>query len=75
MAQKLSAAQLTAAGALFPALELLPPVMDSAAARVNLITIALQESKLIHRWQVVDLAKPNVKGPARGLLQFERGGA
>lgn len=74
MARTLSAAQMTAAGALSPALELLPPVMDSAAARIILIAIALQESKLIHRWQVVDLKQPNVKGPARGLLQFERGG-
>ena len=57
-----------------PAMALLPKNMDSDRARVMLITIALQESRLEHRWQVVDLKRPNVKGPARGLLQFESGG-
>lgn len=66
--------QLKAASALSSALQLLPPVMDSAAARLELIAIGLQESRLIHRWQVIDAKRPDVKGPARGLLQFERGG-
>lgn len=38
-----------------------------------MVAIALQESGLKHRWQVVDANKPDQKGPARGLLQFERG--
>lgn len=59
---------------LAPALALLPDAMDAPAARVLLTAIALQESKLAHRWQIVDEARPHVKGPARGLLQFERGG-
>lgn len=51
---------------LTPALELLPPAMDTPLARKYLIAIALQESRLNHRRQI--------KGPARGLWQFERGG-
>ena len=35
-----------------------------------LIAIALQESRLAHRWQVL---QGGGKGPARGLLQFEQG--
>lgn len=62
-------------GAIKPALALLPSAMDSPEAHVLLIAIALQESGLRHRWQVVDLAHPGVKGPARGLLQFEKGTA
>lgn len=57
-----------------PALDLLPARMGSIEARIMLLAIALQESNLAHRWQVVDLARPEIKGPARGLLQFERGG-
>ncbi|WP_116520994.1 hypothetical protein [Achromobacter insuavis] len=56
-----------------PALNLLPTTMDSARARVMLIAIALQESRLVHRWQVIDPKRPDVKGPARGLFQFEKG--
>lgn len=56
-----------------PALNLLPAAMDSAQARVMLIAIALQESRLIHRWQVIDPKRSDVKGPARGLFQFEKG--
>lgn len=59
---------------LTPALALLPGAMDSPEARVLLTAIALQESGLVHRWQVIDQARPQKKGPARGLLQFERGG-
>lgn len=54
-----------------PALALLPAAMDSPEARVLLAAIALQESNLGSRWQVLD---GGGKGPARGLLQFERGG-
>ena len=57
-----------------PALDLLPARMGSIEARVMLLAIALQESGLAHRWQVVDLRRPAIKGPARGLMQFEKGG-
>lgn len=42
------------------------PGFDSAAARVLLLAIGLQESRFEHRRQI--------GGPARGLWQFERGG-
>jgi hypothetical protein len=51
---------------LAPALKLLPDKMDSIAARRMLLAIGLQESRLIYRRQI--------KGPARGLWQFEEGG-
>lgn len=57
-----------------PALQLLPAAMDSMQARVMLVAIAPQESGLAHRWQIVE-GRPTAKGPARGLLQFEAGGA
>lgn len=47
-------------------LSLLEPRMDTPEARAMLIAIALQESGLRARRQV--------NGPARSLLQFERGG-
>lgn len=53
------------------ALALLPPAMDSRAARVMLLAIGLQESGLHERVQIV---AGGGKGPARGLWQFERGG-
>jgi len=59
---------------LTPALNILPSKMDSKEARVMLMAIALQESALQHRWQVVNLQRQDDMGPARGLLQFERGG-
>lgn len=52
------------------ALAVLPARMDTPEARAMLIAIALQESRLKHRWQVLDSGG---KGPARGLLQFEQG--
>jgi len=55
------------AGAINPALALLPAKMDTAAARVQLLAIGLQESRFLHRRQLGN-------GPARGLWQFERGG-
>lgn len=60
--------------AIVPALALLPNKLDSRAARLQLMATALQESGLRHRWQVIDPRVPETKGPARGLLQFERGG-
>lgn len=56
-----------------PALQYLPGYMNSDRAKVMLLAIALQESGLAHRWQVVDVKNPGIKGPARGLWQFERG--
>lgn len=52
--------------AIEPALDLLPARMDTPAARVMLLAIGMQESRLVHRRQI--------KGPARGLWQFEKGG-
>ena len=52
--------------AINPALRLLPDRMTSRDARVMLLAIALQESRLQYRAQI--------RGPARGYWQFERGG-
>lgn len=62
---------LDALRALNSALELLPPEMTSRLARVQLIAIGLQESRLAERRQIVS-GRP--VGPAAGLLQFEEGG-
>lgn len=56
-----------------PALEILPRHLDTDRARVMLLAIGLQESGLEHRWQIVDRNRPEIKGPARGLEQFELG--
>lgn len=45
---------------------ILPREMDTDKARVMLMAICLQESRLIHRRQLGN-------GPARGLAQFEMG--
>lgn len=55
------------------ALGLLPLPMDTPEARVMLVAIGLQESRLIHRRQLVG-NPPRPAGPAKGLWQFERGG-
>lgn len=60
--------------AITPALRLLPPRMDTLQARIELLAICGQEADFRHRWQVVDPARPEVRGPARGLWQFERAG-
>lgn len=52
--------------AIQPAMDLLPKVMDSARARVMLLTIGMQESRFLYRRQMGN-------GPARGFWQFERG--
>lgn len=49
-----------------PALAILPPKMDTAPARVELLSIGLQESHLTFRRQMPT-------GPARGLWQCEQG--
>lgn len=61
------------ADALDPALALLPAAMDTPEARVMVIAICLQESRLVHRRQLVG-NPPRPVGPAKGLAQFERGG-
>src|SRR3990167_1272781 len=48
------------------ALSLLPPHMDSPAARSMLLAIGLQESRFEHRFQI--------GGPAHGFWQSEYGG-
>lgn len=58
--------------AINPALGMLPVKMDSDAARVEMLAIGLQESRLKFRAQKT--SDPYRKGPARGLWQFERGG-
>jgi hypothetical protein len=52
--------------AITPALSLLPERMDSRDARVFLVAVALQESRIEHRVQI--------GGPAKGYWQFERSG-
>jgi hypothetical protein len=53
------------------AMALLPSAMDSAEARVELVAIGLQESRLTYRRQLVG-NPPKPVGPAKGLWQFER---
>ncbi|MGL4756188.1 MAG: hypothetical protein ACRCXB_27875 [Aeromonadaceae bacterium] len=52
--------------AIDPAMSLLPEKMRSDKARVMLLAISLQESRLTHRKQI--------GGPAKSFLQFESGG-
>lgn len=54
------------ATAIAPALAILPAKMDTASARVELLSIGLQESHLTFRRQMPT-------GPARGLWQCEQG--
>lgn len=59
------------------AFELLPPRMDSPAARAILTTIGRQESRFEHRIQLIGNHRrwwESLKGPARGMWQFERAG-
>ena len=51
-------------GAIFPALADLPPKFYTPEALQLQLAIGLQESKLVHRWQVLNGGR---KGPARGL--------
>lgn len=52
--------------AILPAYRLLPSKMASPQATAMLLAIGLQESRLHYRRQI--------RGPARGLWQFEKGG-
>ena len=60
---------------IFPAaFPLLPPKMDTVQARAMLIAIALQESRLVHRAQLVGGAAEwwhSIDPPAHGYYQFE----
>ncbi|WP_313461019.1 hypothetical protein [Achromobacter sp.] len=56
-----------------PALALLPPSMDTPAARVMLLAIGLQESRFEHRRQLVG-NPPRPTGPAKSFWQAEQGG-
>lgn len=57
-----------------PAMLLLPQKMDSLRARVMMLAIAGQESRLTYRDQIDRDPKKPVLGPALGLWQFERKG-
>jgi hypothetical protein len=50
---------------------MLPGQFDSPEARVMLIAIGLQESRFLHRRQLVG-NPPRPTGPAKGFWQFER---
>lgn len=59
--------------AIVPAYRLLSPKMASAEATCQSVAIALQESRLLHRRQLINEGGELVpKGPAMGFWQFER---
>ena len=58
--------------AIEPALHWLPVKMNTMEARVEMLTIGLQESRFEHRYQVLN--DPAKKGPARSFWQGEQGG-
>ena len=63
--------------AIIPALSLLDPKLDAPAARAMLIAIALQESGLRARRQMLEAGKQwweSRPGAANGLFMFERDG-
>lgn len=60
-------------GSLTQGLSLLPRGMDSIKARALLLKIGLQESRFLHRRQMVG-SPPMPVGPAVSFYQFERGG-
>lgn len=55
------------------ALALLPTKMRRTEAVIQLYAIGLQESRFLHRRQIVG-KPPRPVGPAKGFWQFERGG-
>lgn len=61
------------AGAINPALALLPASMDRPEARIMLLAIGLQESRFEHRRQLVG-NPPRPVGPAKSFWQAEQGG-
>lgn len=60
-------------GVLHRAAQLLPREMDGDRSRWLLHAIGLQESQLLYRYQLLT-GRPGIKGPARGLWQFEVNG-
>lgn len=57
------------------AFSLLPKAMDSTLARVLHAAIGWQESRYLHRRQVIEVQREfKEAGPACGYWQFERGG-
>lgn len=76
----LSLAEITARG-IDPALKLLPDVMDTPAARIQLLATGRQESRFLHRRQIILVADkqsgemvPKPLGPAKSFWQAEKGG-
>lgn len=59
--------------AIAEALSLLPVDMRRTEAVIQLYAIGLQESRFLHRRQLVG-KPPKPVGPAKGFWQFERGG-
>lgn len=55
------------------AMKYLPIKMNTKESEVMLTAIALQESGMASRWQIIDVKDKSKKGPARGLHQFEQG--
>jgi hypothetical protein len=49
-------------------------IPGGAAAEALLVAIGLQESRFVHRDQVVSGKQPGEIGPATGFWQFEKGG-
>lgn len=70
------------ANAIGPACAVLGHRTDTPEARIMLLAIGLQESRFVHRFQVVGgkaaaiaaIHGETMKGPARGFWQFEKGG-
>lgn len=63
--------------AIRPAYQLLPDRMQSVEATVMLLAIGLQESRFRYRIQLIGNHRhwwESLKGPARGMWQFERAG-
>lgn len=60
-------------GPITQAMRMLPLQMDSKKARCQLLTMGLQESRLVARDQL-EKGPVQVLGPALGLWQFEKGG-
>lgn len=74
----LSLSEITERG-IDPALQILPPKMDSSEARVMLLTIGLQESRFQARRQVIVVNRHGrqqlvAEGPAKSFWMGERGG-
>lgn len=76
----LSLAEITERG-IDPAMKLLPEMMDSPGARIQLLAIGRQESRFMHRRQIILVQDketgemvPKPLGPAKSFWQAEKGG-